>query len=669
MLTSTKSPAASNGDGAIHTHSQKGGSSIAESAYERIISRLEDAGKIVQNSGQNRAVAQCPAHADTSPSLSLRNTATRALIYCFAGCADVDVLGALGLAVRDLFNEPSTRYQYDDRAVFRSYDNDGKRRFKQSVKDNDAGPQLYRREAVQQAVRAGEMVWLVEGEEDVHALEAEGVTATTAPQGASNFAKVDTGPLIGATVIAVPDRDQAGKRWATDVSAKLAGVAASAEFRIPATGKDASDHLAACRGLDELQPVDPPESTADDPAPEPELPPGVVTPLDWAELFADTTEQEFTLYPLIPDRRHVAIYSQAKVGKSLLMLEIAVAIAQGKPVLGEPTRQQRVLYVDFENDPRGDIRTRLEDMGHGPDDLADLVYLSYPNLAALNSEIGGEQLLANVSYYGIGLVVIDTVSRAIIGEENSNDTWLGLYTHTGLRLKQAGVGMVRLDHSGKDSTRGQRGGSAKTGDVDAVWSLALGGAANPDVVFLDCQYRRFQLPPDDASIPLWRRDDPLRHEIVPGSGSGHDPKVEAVVDDLDRLEIPTDWGRDRVRKALKDAGRKHGNSAISKAVKQRKNLSGTGHSAETSKTCPESSGQVTNSTPKNLSGTGMGQVGTGYAGGPVPALRSPERDRSDIPEQTPPQNTSNQKCGVCGDSLNGPALTRRCEDNHQRRTP
>jgi hypothetical protein len=56
-------------------------------------------------------------------------------------------------------------------------------------------------------------------------------------------------------------------------------------------------------------------------------------------------------------------------------------------------------------------------------------------------------------------VVIDTVSRAIDGEENSNDTW----------LNQLGIAMIRLDHSGKDETKGMRGGSAKSGDVDAVW--------------------------------------------------------------------------------------------------------------------------------------------------------------------------------------------------------
>ena len=45
------------------------------------------------------------------------------------------------------------------------------------------------------------------------------------------------------------------------------------------------------------------------------------------------------------------------------MLEIAVGIARGTEVLGvTPDRPRNVLYVDFENDPRGDIRSRLEAM-------------------------------------------------------------------------------------------------------------------------------------------------------------------------------------------------------------------------------------------------------------------------------------------------------------------
>src|SRR5665811_1892888 len=134
-------------------------------------------------------------------------------------------------------------------------------------------------------------------------------------------------------------------------------------------------------------------------------------------------------------------------------------------------RQVRVLYVDFENDPRGDVRSRLQAMDYGPADLEGLDYLSFPSMAGLDTERGALELLEAVKAYGSEVVIIDTVSRAVDGKENENDTYLQMYRHTGLALKRAGVAIIRLDHSGKDETKGQRGASAKSGDVDAVWRL------------------------------------------------------------------------------------------------------------------------------------------------------------------------------------------------------
>ena len=214
--------------------------------------------------------------------------------------------------------------------------------------------------------------------------------------------------------------------------------------------------------------------------------------LDWRALWADEQPDEFILYPILPARRAITIYSAPKLGKSLLTLELVVAISLGSPVLDtKPDRAHRVLYLDFENDPRGDIRSRLEAMGYGPNDLDQLCYLSLPQMPVLDSPAGGKELMRAVVHYDCDVVVIDTISRAVAGEENDNDTWLAFYRHTGLPLKQAGVALIRLDHSGKDVTKGQRGGPAKSGDVDAVWHLtkAAGGTLQ-----LQLEASRFPVP-------------------------------------------------------------------------------------------------------------------------------------------------------------------------------
>ena len=71
------------------------------SATKRILSCL----KGVRNIGDGRWIAKCPAHEDRSPSLSIRQSEDRALVYCHAGCELEAIVTALGLSVADLFDE------------------------------------------------------------------------------------------------------------------------------------------------------------------------------------------------------------------------------------------------------------------------------------------------------------------------------------------------------------------------------------------------------------------------------------------------------------------------------------------------------------------------------------------------------------------------------------
>ena len=284
--------------------------------------------------------------------------------------------------------------------------------------------------------------------------------------------------------------------------------------------------------------------------------------LDWQALWADTTEEEWIVEPLLAKRRLVALYSAPKVGKSLLMLELAAGIASGRPVLGNSATQPlAVLYVDFENDPRGDIRTRLEAMGYGPSDLERLCYLSFPTLAKLDTRQGADELMAAIEEYGCQVVVIDTVSRSVQGDENENDTWLNFYRHTGLRLKQAGIAMIRLDHSGKDESKGQRGGSAKSGDVDAVWRLS---SLSEESFRLSCEAHRF--PITEQVVDLQRVEDPvLRHKR---DMDARKKATDEIIGKLAKAGVPRDGsvsGRAAI-KMLRAAGITFSKEAVTSAA-------------------------------------------------------------------------------------------------------
>ena len=114
---------------------------------------------------------------------------------------------------------------------------------------------LYRLERVRAAISAGRIVYLVEGEKDVHALETLGVVATTSPMGAGNWSKVDATPLRGGTVVIVPDRDEPGERYAAEARAETLRLDCKVSVAHPAVGKDAADHVSAGLGIDDLEAV------------------------------------------------------------------------------------------------------------------------------------------------------------------------------------------------------------------------------------------------------------------------------------------------------------------------------------------------------------------------------------------------------------------------------
>lgn len=542
---------------------------MTATAYDRLLGRLRDHGSRVVSQGTDKATAQCPAHDDSNPSLSVIRVNGRALAHCHRDCHIDDVLAALGLTKRDLFDDQhGATYTYPDGAkVHRRYDADGRKRFSQSGHDTNGAPTtLYRAFDVAIAVQAGEPVYMVEGEDDVHAVESLNGVATSARQGASSLHKADLTPLYGANVIAIVDKDEAGDKWAAQLADMLNGKA-SVTFVQAKTGKDAADHIAADHGLDELEPY-----TFPDPEPDGSIL-GIGSPIDWHELWADEKpDEEWLVEPLIAARRLVSIYSAPKVGKSLLMLELAAGIATGRGALGQPPSASiQVLYIDFENDPHDDIRPRLTDMGYGPDDLAQLRYHSFPTLSFLDSPRGGLELLALTRHHEARLVVIDTVSRAVAGEENSNDTWLQFYRHTGLLLKREGVACIRLDHTGKDTTKGQRGGSAMSGDVDAVWHLK---DLSADLFSLHCEATRQRLPAD--TLTLSRRLNPLRHELTgPGTpATAAADQLSKCMEWLDALGLPAETGRDACRASLKVAGYSVSTDILAEAVRRRKPVRG-----------------------------------------------------------------------------------------------
>ena len=70
-----------------------------------LLSRLDS----VLSRGTGRYSARCPAHADRSPSLAIKEGDRGLLVKCWAGCTLDEITAALGIQVGDLFfDKPTT---------------------------------------------------------------------------------------------------------------------------------------------------------------------------------------------------------------------------------------------------------------------------------------------------------------------------------------------------------------------------------------------------------------------------------------------------------------------------------------------------------------------------------------------------------------------------------
>lgn len=236
--------------------------------------------------------------------------------------------------------------------------------------------------------------------------------------------------------------------------------------------------------------------------------------LDWATLWdRDTTASEWVCEPFIARGRAHALVGGAKSGKSELALAVTAALATGQRVLYQPAGDAlTVVYADYEM-TEDDVLDRLTDLGYGPDsDLGRLHYCLLPTIPPLDSAAGGAEFLAYCTDVGADVAVIDTTARAVSGEENDADTFRDFARCTGQRLKAAGITWVRVDHTGKDESRGARGSSAKVDDVDVVWQVRRteGGLQ------LRATHRRMAWVP--PTVDLQRVEEPeLRYQVVSGS--------------------------------------------------------------------------------------------------------------------------------------------------------
>jgi hypothetical protein len=411
-------------------------------AYEQLLDRCREMSLRVITSGRpNQVKVQCPVPThgkgigDKKPSLYITATDGMVLLHCQVGCPKETVLDAFGWTKRDLYDADEISYRYDNGiTAYRKWN----KKFRQER--NGQKPELYRLSKVKAAIAEGRTVWFVAGEKDVHTLESLGEVGTTGLGGEGNLHLVDLSPLHNGQLIAIPDRDEPGARWAREAERRLRGKAKSLDFMITKVGKDISDHVEQGYGLADLQPAVPPEP--DEPEPEPE--PSSWRPVDLAPVLDGTWEKP---QPTVgkrsdgrglfyPTKTHTMI-GEAEAGKGWAALSACA---------DEMAAGNHVVYIDFEDD-HGTVVDRLLTLGVSRTTIAAQFHYIRPEHPVTGRHL--DELLDVLHTYHPTLVVVDGITEAMTlhGWNPLDNVDIALFnTRVVRRLTCTGAAQVSLDH-------------------------------------------------------------------------------------------------------------------------------------------------------------------------------------------------------------------------------
>jgi KaiC/GvpD/RAD55 family RecA-like ATPase len=373
------------------------------------------------------------------------------------------------------------------------------------------------------------------------------VAATCMPGGAGDWQDAYSGCLHGREVIIVADRDEPGVKHAMKVKNALQGIAASAlivQSRTTGDHDDAGDHLDAGFTLDELVPYHPGSEIADR-----------YTPVDWRTAWKEEAARiKWLVEPVLEEGTLCALYGRPGDGKSLITLWLCLQIVRSGGT---------VLMCDDEN-TRTDLVARLKAFGASPEELDNLITLNFASLPPLDTPEGGRHLTALADKYSPAMITLDTISRMVEGEENSATTYLQLYRNSMTPLKARWICVLRIDHSGKETARGQRGSSAKSGDVDVVWRLS-----RESEDFLVLEREKSRNGHGDPTVVLQKLDHPCLH-FEWDACSLVDGQVIELAKRLDRYGAALDCTRESAEAMLHEysIGARH--EKVSAALKYRR---------------------------------------------------------------------------------------------------
>ena len=280
--------------------------------------------------------------------------------------------------------------------------------------------------------------------------------------------------------------------------------------------------------------------------------------LDWMDYVEGATDEMPSMAPLsdfaanppvLPEeliqgvlrRGHKMLISgSSKAGKSFLLMELCISIAEGSKWLGFPCRQGKVLYVNLEIDPASCIHRFLkiyDALGIQPTHMENILIWNLRGRAVPLDQLV-PKLVRRVQGKDLTAIVIDPIYKVITGDENSASDMAAFCNQFDRICTDTGCSVIYCHHHSKGTQGAKRAMDRASGsgvfarDPDAQldmieleltdtirnWEAKRGATAWR----LECSLREFEnfVPVDFwFEYPIHRVDEGKSLTAMPSQGS------------------------------------------------------------------------------------------------------------------------------------------------------
>lgn len=178
------------------------------------------------------------------------------------------------------------------------------------------------------------------------------------------------------------------------------------------------------------------------------------------------------VHGLLTTSANAVLYGPYASLKSFAALDLSLCLAYGQPWHGRDVQQCAVLYIAGEG--VGGLSKRIKAWlhFHGLEDQRAAFRLISASIDLRNPEVTAAIVrtalhVAEQDGMKVGLVVIDTLARAMVGADENSSQDMGLAVKGTDEIREGiDAATLTVHHTGKDTDRGPRGSSALGGAVD-----------------------------------------------------------------------------------------------------------------------------------------------------------------------------------------------------------